>query len=105
MLQRWGARALRPDVEAASTTHERQCAVDRAEPNTSESYGLRVTILIVDKMSVSTPHAAPFGRAPCPRRLSQRNANRGNGKHRMRQVLLDLACRPSDFPIAGVGSR
>ena len=23
----------------------------------------------------------------------------------MRQVLLDLACRPSDFPIAGVGSR
>jgi hypothetical protein len=28
-----------------------------------------------------------------------------NAKHRMRQVLLDLAFRPSDSPMAGVGSR
>jgi hypothetical protein len=26
-------------------------------------------------------------------------------KQRVRQVLLDLACRTSDFPLAGVGSR
>jgi hypothetical protein len=29
----------------------------------------------------------------------------GNGKHRMRQVLLDLASRRWDLPRAGVGSR
>jgi len=32
-------------------------------------------------------------------------ANRMNGNRRMRQVLLDLVCRPSSSPRAGVGSR
>jgi hypothetical protein len=52
-----------------------------------------------------TSDVAPRRRRKPDRRLSERSANRRNSKDRMRQVLLDLACRPSDFPIAGVGSR